>query len=283
MILRIVRRKDAVDIMKSLSDGHVSFRLLTMIALAVYNLTLGLQIFRDHQATLETAMLRADNIAHVLTGQIANYLTFVDTTLESIEFLARILPPLSTNDVSMMTVQSLMVAKAARLDMIRGFLIVGADGTMIMDEKGRPTVPLDLSDRNYFQAWIEPRTDGVFVGEPIVGRTSGRWFLGVSRRRGNADGSFGGVIAAIVEPTVLGETLAAADLGQRGVAALVANSGTIIARSSGHEANIGHGAGQDKDLEQAGWASPAGPPSGIGVSVSNRIVTSAPVPGCVFR
>jgi two-component system cell cycle sensor histidine kinase PleC len=230
--------------MRQLFRRHVSLRPFMAVVLVFYNAILGLQVLRDYRAAVEAATLRAGNAAAVLAGQVATYLTFVDTTLDMLDAFAARLPPLAEDDASVDTLRSLMAAKTRQLDMIRGFLVTGSDGHMVMDEAGRPTVPLDLSDRDYVRAHAGLGTRGIFVGEPVVGRTSGRWFLGVSRWRQAADGGFGGVITAVVEPAFLARTLAAADLGGRGVAALVSGSGTIIARSPGHDAAVGHPAGR---------------------------------------
>jgi signal transduction histidine kinase len=269
--------------MKPLFRRCVPLWLFTAVALVVYNAVLGVQVLRDHQAVVEAATLKAANIGRVQSEEFANYLTFVGATLETIDFLAEILPPLEENDTSVTTLQSLIAAKTKQLALIRSLLVVGPDGYMIIDERGRPAAPLDLSDRDYFKAHIEPHSSGVFVGEPVVGRTSGKWFLGVSKRWESTKGTFNGVMAAIVEPVFLGRTLTTSDLGQRGVAALLTNTGTIIARSSGQDVLVGRKADDDKELGIAASSlstvlTPDNGPDNGSVQPA-RIVVTMPVTG----
>jgi signal transduction histidine kinase len=135
--------------------------------------------------------------------------------------------------------QALMQSSVAHVPLVRGYVLVGPSGNILLDENGRPANPLYLGDRDYFQAHAQAHLDGVFIGTPIQGRQSGRWFLSVSRKLETEGGEFAGVIAAIVEPLHLEEVLARADLGNQGTATLVAADGTIFARSSDTERHIG--------------------------------------------
>jgi hypothetical protein len=110
-------------------------------------------------------------------------------------------------------------------------------------------------------------------------RHSGRWILGVSRRWESAGGVFNGVMAAIVEPVFLGHTLTTADLGQRGVAALLTNTGTIIARSSGQDAMIGRKVDDDEELGIAASSSSTVSVPDNGSVRPARIVVAIPVTG----
>ena len=200
--------------MKPLFRRRVPLWLFTAAALAVYNAVLGVQVLRDHQAVVEAATLGGQHRSGA-EQEFANSIHIRRRHPGDDRLPRRVLPPLDEDDTSVTTLQSLIAAKTRQLALIRSLLVVGPDGHMIIDERGRPAAPLDLSDRDYFKAHIEPHSSGVFVGEPVVGRTSGKWFLGVSKRWESAKGTFNGVMAAIVEPVFLGRTLTTADLGQR--------------------------------------------------------------------
>ena len=136
---------------------------------------------------------------------------------------------------------------------IRSIAIVDADGILINGNATGDYSPLDLSDRDYFRAHADATSVGTFVGRPLIGRASGKVFIGVSRRIDNSDGSFDGVAAAIFEPLYfkgthelqrdpahLGEgllfddgTILAANLGETGTKLPVPAEALARARESG--------------------------------------------------
>jgi len=110
--------------MKPLLRRRASLPLFTLIALAVYNIILGFQILRDHEAIVEAARLRAENIAHVMAREIANYLTFVDATLESMDFLAAILPPISIRPVNLSIENYVLVVNASFIALLVSVVVL---------------------------------------------------------------------------------------------------------------------------------------------------------------
>jgi hypothetical protein len=60
--------------------------------------------------------------------------------------------------------------------------------------------PIYLGDRLHFQAQVDAKKDDLFIGTPIVQRTTGQPAIQVSRRLRAADGSFAGILSAQVDP-----------------------------------------------------------------------------------
>ena len=56
-----------------------------------------------------------------------------------------------------------------------------------------------LSDRAYFRVHRDDATQGLYIDPPILSKL-GVWFVGASRRIDHPDKSFGGVVAAAIEP-----------------------------------------------------------------------------------
>ena len=107
--------------------------------------------------------------------------------------------------------------------------IVNAHGQQIY--RSRPTgEPLaDVSDRMYFQAQRQSEA-GMFINPPIVTRTEHRESLVVSRRLDNEDGSFAGVVTAIVKLDDLRRAYSAIDLGKRSSVIMVFDDSLLVVR-----------------------------------------------------
>jgi two-component system, cell cycle sensor histidine kinase PleC len=250
---------------------------LTGLFLCLYNVTIGWQVYQQHCEADTRARNRTAHLADVLAERVTNDLDRVASSLEAIAVVWG-----GTQDGFGVT-QALMRSSVARVPLVRGYVLVGQSGKMLLDENGLPADPLDLSDRDYFRAHSEALSDRVVVGRPVNNGQSGRWFLSVSRKLKDEDGDFAGVIAAVVEPLHLGEVLAQADLGTRGTATLAAADGTIIARSSDTERYIGQTV-QEQDAGAANAAATEDLLASPGtVSSSGEVVERSAVAGFPIR
>lgn len=91
-----------------------------------------------------------------------------------------------------------MARVISRADAIGGgidrVVLVGPDGrTDTSYVNGEKIGAVDVSDREYFKAFRTDPTDRIFVTEPIVGKTSGKWII-LFARPVLADSRFAGVI-----------------------------------------------------------------------------------------
>jgi hypothetical protein len=81
----------------------------------------------------------------------------------------------------------------------------------IADESGRSltdSAALDASDREYFLHHRDHAGDTLFIGKPVVGRSSRKWSMHVTRRIDKPDGSFGGVAIAGIDPAYFADSIA---------------------------------------------------------------------------
>lgn len=81
--------------------------------------------------------------------------------------------------------------------------IIDASGHLVVSSIAPVVEPIYLGDREHFRVHANTSADSLFVGQPVVGRVSGRLTLQVSRRITRDDGSFAGVIVASASPDFL--------------------------------------------------------------------------------
>jgi len=110
--------------------------------------------------------------------------------------------------------------------------IIDAQGAL--QQSNLPYRPgLDHSDRQHFKVHLATERDELFISQPILGRSSGRWSIQLSRRMTARDGTFAGVTVASLDPAYFTRFYGDLELGKLGAAALLGLDGMVRARRQG--------------------------------------------------
>jgi PAS domain S-box-containing protein len=95
---------------------------------------------------------------------------------------------------------------------------------------GTSVQSINVADRRYFKVHLD-RDDGkALIAEPVTGRFTGKTLIPVTRRINNADGTFGGVAMAMIEPARLTDILLNSEMRALDVISLVGTDGIVRAR-----------------------------------------------------
>jgi hypothetical protein len=78
--------------------------------------------------------------------------------------------------------------------------LVMSDGYLTQRTTGVLPTPIYLGDRLHFQAQVDAKKDDLFIGTPIIQRTTGQPAIQVSRRLRTADGGFAGILSGQLDP-----------------------------------------------------------------------------------
>jgi signal transduction histidine kinase len=108
--------------------------------------------------------------------------------------------------------------------------LVDANGKLISSTIRPGVSGIDMSDLEHIRVHLALASPDLYISEPEVGRLSGRVMIQVSRRIGDADGHFLGVLVFSLAPDDLTSLHRSVDMGPRGVIALVGSDGKLRAR-----------------------------------------------------
>lgn len=129
---------------------------------------------------------------------------------------------------------------------MRALFIVDANGLVTQNSNGPDTLsidlsdrPIDLSDRAYFKAHAIDPDPSLRIGEPLISRALGTWFISLTRRIDNPDGSFGGIVVASIDPTYIQTFYRELKFGADDSINLFLRDGTLLARIPQPEQVIG--------------------------------------------
>lgn len=86
---------------------------------------------------------------------------------------------------------------------LRAIIVIGADGRLKIDSFTYPAKDIDLSDRAYVKAARQMKQRALYIGTPVVGRSSGAAFIPFSTSLLSADKDNIGAMAGVIHPGFL--------------------------------------------------------------------------------
>jgi signal transduction histidine kinase len=182
--------------------------------------------WRLHQQIMIANERELGNLAKALAEQGATTLQAVDVllrdTTEWWESTGRHLSPDAVSDG--------LASRVVGVSQVSVLTLVDAQG--MQRHRSRVTgEPLaDVSDRPYFQNQRERPSGELYINEPVVTRTERLPSLVMSRRLNMPDGSFDGVVTAIVTLQQIQAAYRAIELGEGSALILVLDDGTLVVR-----------------------------------------------------
>src|SRR5258706_8682950 len=115
----------------------------------------------------------------------------------------------------------------------------------VIDERGNMVlnserfVPTNVADREYFRIHLQQDSGMPFISKPVMSRITGKLSMPVTRRITRPDGSFGGIVSAIVDPSYFTDFYRQTDLGKQGFVDLVGLDGVSRALWIGNVTSVG--------------------------------------------
>ncbi|HEV2674277.1 MAG TPA: ATP-binding protein [Aliidongia sp.] len=153
-----------------------------------------------------------------------------DRAVDSVDQMLRTLAYLVQRDGNRFKLSDMVDRGLLVNDLVLQVAYTDADGTMLQSSIGdAPAV--NIADREHFRVHADHKINGLFISRPVFGRASGKWSIQVTRRIDRADGSFGGVAVASVDPDYFKHFYSDLSLGKDGVVMLVGEDGGVRARS----------------------------------------------------
>jgi signal transduction histidine kinase len=119
--------------------------------------------------------------------------------------------------------------------------IIDAEGIYALSNKpikGR----LDLSDRAHFKVHVNSDDQGLYISQPVLGRSTGLWSIQLTRRINKPNGKFAGVVVVSIDPGYFTRFYSELNLGPEGLTALYGLDGIARARKVGSHEEFGSNA-----------------------------------------
>ena len=194
---------------------------LCVVILAIVWSATGAILYDLHERAIEQARIDATNLTNVSAAFLKTRIGTIDRALRRLKRQYEQDPEsfLASGELSMVQLEPGELAAA---------LIVGADGTVMASNRGKPNPPLNVRDPAISRQLAAAPTDRLIIADPVIGPFSGKQVIRFARRLDNPDGSYAGSVVLSVFIDELSRFFASLDLGQTGEMLVVRDDLTVL-------------------------------------------------------
>ena len=209
---------------------------LALLALAWSLLAFSLR--RDREREIGAAFRQTDNLVRA----------FEEHTLRTVESVRQVLSSLkelyekrgghvsgSFSDAANAAIARYAVeSNTAQAELLNLLSIADASGDLVLSSQV-PFRKVNIVYRPFFSDHRDDPSKTFLIGDPILGSATGKWYIPMSMRLENPDGSFAGVVLASVNPYYFSDFYRQVLLGKKGALLLTGPSGSVLAGFVGEE------------------------------------------------
>src|SRR5882757_1729 len=196
------------------------------LALAVVTGFLGYSLWQTHERLHREAEADAESLARLLEQYLFSTIHESDLVLAAAadEFREQA----ASGGLSVASFSDYLSSQQARMVDISNLLAADTAGRIKYGPGAAQGPAVNVADRRYF---LEAKQQsGVVFSPPVLARTTGQWEFPVARRLLWPDGSFAGVIRALISRRRMYEVFASMKVGTRGAISLFDDELNVLVR-----------------------------------------------------
>jgi PAS domain S-box-containing protein len=199
--------------------------ILGVLVIATFAGTSAYHLGRSYHEAIAATHRELGNMAKTLAEQAEGSLRLADLLLrETATWYANEHPVPST------AADGRLATRAAGLPQVREVRIIDEHGIPRFRSRDLPRDDAALSDRAYFIAHRDHPGLGVVLSDPLITQIERRSAVVMSRRLEKPDGTFDGIVQAVVDLEEFQRVYQAIDLGQGSAISLLRDDGTLFVR-----------------------------------------------------
>ncbi|WP_342755120.1 sensor domain-containing diguanylate cyclase [Pantoea sp. MBD-2R] len=182
-------------------------------------------VYNSWQRMLNETQSDAHNLSQSVSRQAEDSFLPIELTLQDLRdriTLVGLDPERQTY------LRNLLVERKASLPQLHGLFVYDAQGNWVITSGGPLQQHRSNSDRAYFRYHQQHNDSEMLISQVIHSRSTGDLVVPLSMRLNNRDGSFRGVLLATLRIDYFRQIFGYYDLGDRGLLALMTNSGNIL-------------------------------------------------------
>ena len=218
--------EDATGVVRASATVIVFCIVLIALAWAA----LAFELKSDRERTVARVTEANGNLARTFEEDVRRTLRNADRALLAVKSKAESAPG---------AFDLVQFARDAKLDQQPFNILTIADASGRIVQATVPFAPTSLADREFFRYHALHPAGGLDISKPLVGRTTGKPTLYLSRRLDARDGAFAGMVVVGLDPRHFSDFYNQIELGAGGVITLVGRDGIVRARQSDANSEVG--------------------------------------------
>src|SRR5579884_671614 len=235
------RPQDGTPLTRDPAAGRLLRSGLILLAVMVGAAIVG--VFELRQDRIIGATNRAKDLAVLLAEQTARTVQAVDLVVR--ETVAMVGAAGVTNPAQFKTAMATEHVHNVLVDRLRS--LPQASSLALLDDTGRivnysrvwPVPVIEAADRDFFRYLRDHDDPGVFVGEPVINRSTAKWTIMLARRINGPAGQFLGVAVGVFDATYFEEFYRSISTTEGESVTLFRRDGMVMARYPHLEKMIG--------------------------------------------
>jgi diguanylate cyclase (GGDEF)-like protein len=186
------------------------------------------EIASSRERELAAGRIEAENLARVLQEQVARSLETFDRTLALLKFVHE-----KARGAIALSALTATLNASGNSEVERRVNRFDRDGRMIdSTDGGLPARSISIADRPWFLAASRQPSLRMQIGEPVLGRVSGKMSIPLVLRLDDSAGQFDGVLVTALDPERLVHLFRAIRVGERSVIGLMEREGRLYVWST---------------------------------------------------
>ncbi|WP_410173239.1 sensor domain-containing diguanylate cyclase [Enterobacter cloacae] len=201
--------------------------ITVIIVSLIISLSLAVQITTSRQQSIQQINTGVANLSHTLdvyTEGIMRQSEMLITTISDVIDIYGMTPKQATH------IQRIIENQDNLLTQINNVVIYNVHGDIFTALYGNFSGPRKGADRSFFIYHKENKNQQIFIGQPVVSRTNGKWVITISRRLETHTGDFNGVVVVTLGIENFLALYGQIDIGHSGVIGLTTQSGVLLVR-----------------------------------------------------
>jgi PAS domain-containing protein len=190
-----------------------------------------------HWDTIAAAKKDAQSFANILAEHTALTFEDVDRALREAADIRQ--TSLSAKKADPAAVDAALRQLQRSSSVFVGIGWTDASGELLAHSFTRKPPRSNIGGMPHFIALRDSASDQLVITPPFRSAAGEKWFTGVTRRLNNPDGSFAGVVAAVIDQSHFAQLYRSIDLGKGGTIFLLHRDGLLVAREPEQEDAIG--------------------------------------------
>lgn len=204
---------------------HQAWLFALLVCCTVFGIT-GWRVLRAHDVEISDSRVATANLARSMADQAHAVVQEADIVLAD---LVERLQVEGASDVALARLHRHLAARVAAVPTLHHLVVFSAAGDALATSFD-PMPPVNVADRAYFAFHRDHPTAAPLVGPPVQNRIDRHWSLTVSRRFDKPDGTFGGVVVAVIDCDTFTQFYASFNIGARGSITLLTENNALVAR-----------------------------------------------------